>query len=76
MRKERAMKEQQLCKDFLRLNKGTIVDPIQAARMMDRRWGIKVDWHEMAYALDWLRSSQEATITGYTNSGFTQYIIE
>ena len=55
------MKTQQVCKDFLRLQKGVELDAMMASQLMSELWGIKVDWHEMAYALDYLERVGEAT---------------
>ena len=54
------MKTQQVCKDFLRLHKGSTFDAMEASWMMMEHWGIKIDWHEMADALQYLLSSNEA----------------
>jgi len=68
------MKTQQVCKDFLRMQKGVELDAMIAARLMNDVWGIRVDWHEMSYALDYLRHSNEATCTKL--GGFQRYIID
>jgi hypothetical protein len=55
------MKKQELCRDFLGMQGGRALDAIEAANAMNERWGIRVDWHEMAYALDELERRGEAT---------------
>ena len=68
------MKTQQVCKDFLRMQKGAELDAMEAARLMNDVWGIRVDWHEMSYALDYLRHFNEATCAQHR--GFQRYIID
>ena len=67
------MKTQQVCKDFLRMQKGREFDAMEAMRLMNDTWGIKVDHHEMSYALDELHRHEEATLTKI--GGFQRYII-
>jgi len=67
------MKTLQVCKDFLRMQKGREFDAIEAARFMSDVWGIRVDWHDMGYALDELHRTGEATLT--QPGGFCRYII-
>ena len=69
------MQIQQVCKDFLRMRRGAIFDGVSAAQMLNEHWGIKVDWHEMSYALDYLERSQEAERTGIPRDGMITYII-
>ena len=67
------MKTRELCKDFLEMQGGCTLDCIKAARLMNERWGIKVDHHEMAYALDYLERIGVATIA--SRGEFTTYYI-
>ena len=68
------MKTQQVCKDFLRMQTGRELDAMEAARLIDDVWDIKVDWHEMSYALDYLYNSKEADCV--QAGGFCRYIIK
>ena len=70
------MKEHQLCKDFLRMRKGTELEAIMASQMLRDHWGIQVDWHKMNAALESLVRSQEAERTGRGPDGFTIYLIQ
>lgn len=70
------MKTFQVCKDFLRMQHGVEVDPIKAAMLMLEIWGIRVDWHEMSDALEYLANAKDATRTGRTRDGMSKYIIE
>jgi len=54
------MKTRQVCKDFLRMHKGMTFDAIAAMQHMEQVWDIRVDWHEMSYALDELDHKGEA----------------
>ncbi len=69
------MKTQQVCKDFLRMKKGQTFDAIQASNAMDAEWGIRVDWHEMSYALSRLLECAEANYAGGGADRMTRYII-
>lgn len=43
----------QLCKDFLLLHPpGVAYSSMQARQAMNSRWGIDIDHHEFAYAID------------------------
>ncbi len=61
--------KQQLARDFLHLSssKGKEWDSYQAAQACHRRWGIPIDWHEFAYALDFMREQGKAEVirSGY-----------
>ena len=70
------MKAQQLCKDFLRMKKGAVLDAIQASQMLHEHWGIRVDWHELGDALEYLVRSREAERTGTGPDGLTMYFIQ
>jgi hypothetical protein len=72
---DKARKTQRLCEDFLERQKGSVLDAIQAARRMDDIWGIKLDWHEFAFALDHMESYGGANRTGQGADGMTEYII-
>ena len=67
------MKTQQVCKDFLRMQKGRELDAMEAMRLMSDVWGIKVDHHEMSYALDYLHRTGDAKLTKV--GGFQRYLI-
>ena len=69
------MKTQQLCKDFLRMRKGTEVEAMQASQLMNQHWGILVDWHEMSDALEYLVRSWEARREGTGPDGLTMYFL-
>ena len=65
-----------VCKDFIRLYcKGQEVEPIQSATKMDNIWGLRVDWHEMGWALESLEHDGEATMVGLTGERMRRYHI-
>lgn len=67
---------QQLCKDFLRMQKGRVFDPIQAVNEMAERWGVRVDWHEMSDALEYMVDmTLEADRITKSADGFWAYMI-
>jgi hypothetical protein len=70
----RDVKAQQLCRDFLRMQKGKLLDAMQARRAMTEHWGLTLDWHEFATALDHMASCGEATIT--KPGGYVEYLIK
>lgn len=55
--------EGKLAMGFLKLQSGQELDAMDASCKMADEWGIKVDWHEFAYALDDLRRAGLATCT-------------
>ena len=45
--------ERQMCKDFLMLHPpSTVYSSMSARQAMNSRWGIDIDHHEFAYAID------------------------
>jgi hypothetical protein len=65
-----------LCRDFLEMWKGKVFDAPSAASLMRELWGVRVDWHEMAYALDEMDGCGLADRTGERGpDGMTRYII-
>lgn len=66
---------QQLCKDFLRMQKGRSFDPITASRKMREYWGINLDWHEFIETFEYLVNSREAEIIP-SRSELTTYWIK
>ena len=67
---------QQIVKDFLRMQTGKSLDAISASQRMHQQWGVVIDWHEFAYALDYLRTTGEAVHDSYSHDRFISYIIE
>jgi len=61
--------------DFLSRRKGEELDCMQAMRKCIDAYGIRIDHHEWAYTLDYMRSIGEASFIR-SNGGFTVYIIE
>jgi len=67
---------QQICKDFLRYCcKGQRMDGISAMRAMDDRWGVRVDYHEMGDALEYLACHDEAIRDGCGPDRIACYVI-
>jgi hypothetical protein len=58
------MNKQQLVLDFLRLphNRNRTLNSTRAMQEMSARWGITLDWHEFANALDHLNNLGEIAI--------------
>lgn len=66
----------QLVVDFLRLptHRGKTIDAYKACQECNRRWGIVIDWHEFAYALENMVARDEAVI--YRAGHITVYRIK
>lgn len=73
--KPEEIKVRQLCKDFIRLQKGKTLDAFQASIEMINVWGIGIDWHEFSFALDELSRTNEVTQTGHTAGGACVYLV-
>ena len=69
------MKTQQMCRDFLKLWCSDEVEAIQASIRMQEVWGVRVDWHEMGDALEWMTRNGSAERTGTSRTGLALYII-
>ena len=67
------MNAKQVCKDFLRMQKGAELDAMEASHLMVEVWDIRVDWHEMAEALDYLHRCGSADCTKL--GGYQRYLI-
>ena len=68
------MDERQLAKDFIRLQaQGERFVAMGLVTEMIARWGIKLDWHEFAYALDELERTDEVARVRNPQRIYTEY---
>ena len=64
----------QLVKLFIRQRKGSIVSGMDMRIWVNSTYGIDIDHHEYAYALDQMTRSEEVTYHNH-HSGDTQYLV-
>jgi hypothetical protein len=67
---------QRLVKLFLTSRKGELISCMAARQKFAELYGIDIDHHEYANALDEMSRTGEATIQGWDKHGDTQYLIE
>ena len=56
------MNKRQMCIDFLYTYGGREFDAIEASTFMRSQWGVDIDWHEFAYALDEMWRNDTASL--------------
>ena len=57
------------------MRKGVELDAIKASQLLYEDWGIRIDWHEMSDALEYLVRSKEACRTETGPYGLPMYLI-
>ncbi len=67
------MNKRQIIKDFVRMKKGMVLDPLLVMRMMQEEWDLMFDWHEASIVLDNMNTLDEVVVVGHTRAGMTQY---
>ena len=68
--------KRQICRAFLELQKGSVLDAMEAMLRMSDQWGVRVDWHEFSDALDEMVRYDMATVVGLGAGRFVEYLIE